>query len=834
MPCPSLLVRPPSLLILAAALALLAPACGDPDPGPGPVDDDDLLDDDDSSLDDDDVAPDDDDDVAPDDDDAAPDDDDVAPDDDDVAPDDDDTTPTCGDFCDPYSIVLLPDTQYYAEKLTDDADNTYYKQTQWIVDQQAARNIQFVVHLGDITDNNTDDEWQIASAAHATLDAAGVPYSVVAGNHDYLVGGDFQRSGSQLDDWFGPGRFAGQPWYGGNDGGGNENNWTTFEVGPMQFLILSLEYAPRKDALCWAEDVIAQHPDHRVIVATHCYQTHGGGYATGCPNPGYTTVGADGQTVWDELASRHANIFAVVAGHIGDSEHRISVGNVGNDVHELLVDYQFEGRCTASSAADCTEACRASTYTGNGWLRVLTFDPLTDQVHNETITVEDGNAAIFPGGVPVLFCSALYDTSSGNGGAWYDQDPAGLDHLFSFAYDLNTPISYAYDDLGQRGFHDRTVNSVAAGDQERPALGFDASGGFVAAWEDDSSSSDGSGNHDVLVRGFSACGCESFTDVVAHTNPAGQQQTPAVGVASNGDFVVAWADDADGNDVFQVHARGFHADGTQRFARITVNSEASGQQLAPAIAVAPDGRFVVAWEDDQDGDDEPQVWVRGFHADGSERFSDRSVHTDVAGERLAPAVGIDSGAAFVVAWQDDSDGNGTYQVHARGFTADGDERFARLTVNSVASGQQRAPAIGVDAAGGFVVAWEDDQDNDDDFQVLARRFQADGTPITEWTVPQGSGGQHLAPSVSMAAGGAFAIAWEDDSDDNGLYQVRGGTWTAAGSPWITEQTINAVADGQQLAPGAGIDELGTLVVLWEDDMDGNGTTQILGAGIDPP
>ncbi len=824
-------MRPLPVLLLA--LALLGPGCPDPVPGPDPADDDDLFDDDDSAPDDDDVAPDDDDSSGADDDDSSslPDDDDAAPDDDDVAPDDDDSTPACGDHCDPFSIVLLPDTQYYCSKLPDDADNTYRKQAQWIVDQQGARNIQFAVHLGDVTHNNTTDQWQIASTAHAILDDAGVPYSMAPGNHDYLVGGDFQRSGSQFDAWFGPDRFSGQPWYGENLDGSNLNNWTTFDVGPMQFGVLTLEYAPRKDALCWAEDVLAAHPDHRVIVATHCYQTRGGGYAGNCPNSNYTTPGADGQTVWDELSSRHGNIFAVVAGHVGGAEHRVSVGNVGNDVHEMLVDYQFEGRCTASNVASCDEACWASTYTGNGWLRVMTFDPLTGLVLNETLTVEDGNSAIFPaGGTPALFCSALFD-GSGNGGDWYDQDATGSDHLFTFAWDPVSPAPYAWDDLGARGFRDRTVNSVAAGDQLVPAVAFDTSGAFVTAWEDDSSSADGSGNHDIKVRGFAPGGCESFADITANTNTAGQQQTPAVGVASNGDFVVAWADDADGNGVFQIHARGFFADGTERWPRITVNSEASGQQLAPAIGMAPDGRFVVAWQDDRSG--EPQVWVRGFHADGTERFSDQSVHSDDDGERLLPTVGMDSGAAFVVAWQDDTDGNGTYQVHARGFTADGDERFARITVNSVASGQQLAPAIGVDASGGFVVAWEDDQDNDDDFQILARRFDSSGGAISEWTVPSGTGGQHLAPSVSMASGGAFAIAWQDDSDGNGLYQVKAATWTSSGGAWIAEQTINVVADGQQLTPAVAIDELGTLVVLWEDNMDGNGTMQVLAAGVDP-
>ena len=58
------------------------------------------------------------------------------------------------------------------------------------------------------------------------------------------------------------------------------------------------------------------------------------------------------------------------------------------------------------------------------------------------------------------------------------------------------------------------------------------------------------------------------------------------------------------------------------------------------MAAAPDGRFVVAWEDDPQGDGTYQVAMRGFAADGSERFASRSVHIDDLGHRIAPAVGL--------------------------------------------------------------------------------------------------------------------------------------------------------------------------------------------------
>jgi len=734
---------------------------------------------------------------------------------------------------DPFSIAVLPDTQYYTGRLPNDPDNTYYHQAQWIIDHQVPENIELAVHLGDVTDDNTTSEWEIASEAHAMLEAAGVPYSIVPGNHDYLDDG-FGRANSLFGDYFGQSRFAGQPWYGGAYDSSNTSNYVTFEVDSLQFLVVSLEYAPRKGRLCWAEDVIAAHPDHRVIVVTHCYQTHGGGYTTSCPRPHHDTTGADGQMVWDELVSHHSNVIMTLAGHVTDSEYRASTGNNGNTVHEMLVDYQAEVACSESQPESCDAHCGGGDHTGNGWLRLLTFDPAAGLVYAETFSAEEGDSSVFPGGDPVLYCSDLCDLTDpdASGGDYYDQDPGGSDHLYDFPLDLATPLTYAYDDLGLHAFTDRIVNSVSSGDQDQPAIAVSADGSFVAVWDDDASTADGSGNLDVLVRGFSPGGCESFADICVHGDTSGDQQEPAVAVDASGNFVVTWADDRDGNGSYQVRARGFAPDGSERIAEFVVNSVATGQQRSPAIAMAPDGRFVIAWKDDPQNDDDYQVMMRGFAADGSQLFADMSVHDDDQGDRKRPALGMDGSGNFVVAWQDDGDGNGSYQIHARGFDASGVPRYSRVVVNTVATGQQKKPSIGVATAGSFVVAWQDDQENDGDFDIMARTFAADGTAQTEWTVA--SGGQRRDPAVSMAPSGAFAIAWEDDGDGNGAYQIKAATWTATGAEWMAESTINKDSSGDQVNPDIGLADDGTMVVLWGDDMDGNGLGQIVGVGFDAP
>jgi len=74
----------------------------------------------------------------------------------------------------------------------------------------------------------------------------------------------------------------------------------------------------------------------------------------------------------------------------------------------------------------------------------------------------------------------------------------------------------------------------------------------------------------------------------------------------------------------------------------------------------------------------------------------------------------------VVTWEDDADDNGKYQVMARGFTSLGAEAFPDLTVNKESAGQQLNPSVAIASDGGFVVAWEDDMDNNGVYQILSR------------------------------------------------------------------------------------------------------------------
>ena len=59
-----------------------------------------------------------------------------------------------------FSIAVLPDTQYYTALRNGGTMEMFYNQIQWIRDNRKKENIEYVIHLGDITDHDVPVEWE--------------------------------------------------------------------------------------------------------------------------------------------------------------------------------------------------------------------------------------------------------------------------------------------------------------------------------------------------------------------------------------------------------------------------------------------------------------------------------------------------------------------------------------------------------------------------------------------------------------------------------------------------------------------------------------------------
>lgn len=692
----------------------------------------------------------------------------------------------------PFSIVQLPDTQYYASG----SPPKYPEHIQWIVDHAEEHNIQAVIHMGDVTNSNLVSEWEVASAAHQILEDAGIPYTVIPGNHDIYSSAEHpeSRNYDHFQAYFPASRFGAVPWVEGCDSC-SENNYKTFTFEGLDFLFVNLEFAPRKDALCWANDVIRNHPYHQVVVTTHCYQGKEGPRWPNCDSD-YGVIGADANELWDELISRHSNIFMVLNGHRTGSvlvtDHATPFGN---PVHQILADFQSED-------------------SGRGWLRILTFYPDENLITSELASTEGYTALDFLGP------------------DFYPVDPEDPWHTFEIHHDLsgNTRVNY-FDESNIR-FNDRFVSDKVPADRFAPSVGVDQYGNSVVVWQRDT---DAEGESIIRARGFYEGGCSRFS-ITVNTAASGSHRNPAVAVRPSGSFVVVWQGDPEGDGQYQIFARGFDGEGNERFPDTLVHTTSTGQHLRPTVAVDPYGRFVVAWEDDKDGNGYFQIMARGLDGAGNARFKDIVVNSNPAGQQYHPAAGIDQLGHFVIAWEDDNNEDGVFQILARGFDSDGVERIPDFQLDWSGSAGQRSPVIAMSREGDFTVAWEDDVTGTGASQIMARGFYYNGLErfSTRQINAVGGPGPHTAPTLaSNPLTLETFIAWEDDNDNNGNYQIAGCAIDNDGETIVPEMTVNKGAMGQQLRPSAATNEDGVLVVGWEDGQryatDG---INILARGID--
>ncbi len=242
-----------------------------------------------------------------------------------------------------FSIAWESDTQYYNEEFLQHQTAIH----DYVLGQRENQNIQYLIHTGDIVDDYDQPyQWANAAGEYARLDDAGLPYGVLAGNHDVGSGlSDY----SQYSQFFGEARYGANPWYGGSYQD-NRGHYDLVSAGGIDFVMLYMGWDPQADHIAWMNDVLARYPERVAIVNLHEFMLTTGG------------LGPVPQQILDEVVATNPNVRMVLSGHYHDAFTRIDQfdddgdGAVDRDVYSMLFDYQGlpEG--------------------GQGFLRLLQFD----------------------------------------------------------------------------------------------------------------------------------------------------------------------------------------------------------------------------------------------------------------------------------------------------------------------------------------------------------------------------------------------------------------------------------------------------------------------------
>lgn len=257
-----------------------------------------------------------------------------------------------------WAVVVLPDTQIYARARPD----LFEAQTRWIVEARERERILCVLHEGDVTDDNSPEQWASAARAIRRLDGH-VPYVVALGNHDYGPRGTATSRHTSMMDHLDAKALSAAPTLGGTfEPGRFDNVWHGVETPHGPWLALALEFAPRDATIAWAREVLDRHRDVPAMVVTHAYLYSDGRrydaargdqlwhphlYALGQAKEG----GADGEQLYRALIEPCSNVRLVFSGHVLNEGAALltDVRKDGTSVHQMLANYQHRREGGASA-----------------------------------------------------------------------------------------------------------------------------------------------------------------------------------------------------------------------------------------------------------------------------------------------------------------------------------------------------------------------------------------------------------------------------------------------------------------------------------------------------
>lgn len=187
-----------------------------------------------------------------------------------------------------------------------------------------------------------------------------------------------------------------------------------------------------------------------------------------------------------------------------------------------------------------------------------------------------------------------------------------------------------------------------------------------------------------------------------------------------------------------------------------------------------------------------------------------------------PVMCSDGSGGAIIAWQDLRDG--TYNIYAARVSPGGNTLWCGAV--SAAINHQQHPVMVADGAGGAIIAWEDQRNNNQD--IYTQRINANGQTL--WTnngiaVCTGTG-LHLHPKIVSDGAFGVIITWDDTraSSAPDIYCAR---FDDQGKrAWALNGVALCTATGIQSYPSIASDGAGGAIITWSDGRLGTLQTDI--------
>jgi hypothetical protein len=353
---------------------------------------------------------------------------------------------------------------------------------------------------------------------------------------------------------------------------------------------------------------------------------------------------------------------------------------------------------------------------------------------------------------------------------------------------------------------------------------------FVATW--------GSNNQDgeklgIYGRVLDALGYPVTGDFQVNTHTADDQYFAAVSGWSNGEFVVSWTSEYQDGDEEGVFARRFDVNGQPLGPEIPVNVYTLGRQDFSAVAAFSSGRFLVVWSSaEQDGDN---TGVYGRIFEGQTPITDElPINTYTTGEQTGPEAAAGPDDLAVVIWHSSPQDGDSWGVYGRIVDADGNMLTDEIPINQNTISSQWHGNVGA-FAGGFGVTWKT---NDPGYpspiesSIWVRVFDWNGNALSnEFRVDTDS---YLPrrPAIGLAPDGSSFVAWHSYDQNYEQQDVFARRFDALYNPLGPVFPVNQYIFSAQGGASVVVDEDGNVTVVWTSDHQDGSDRGIFGQRYD--
>ena len=347
--------------------------------------------------------------------------------------------------------------------------------------------------------------------------------------------------------------------------------------------------------------------------------------------------------------------------------------------------------------------------------------------------------------------------SDGRGGAivvWHDhRNPAGWDVYAQRLGPHGTPLWAA----------DGVCLTAASGDQMSPGIVGDGRGGAVVAWEDRRSGA----STDIYAQLVDSTGTTRWAvDGIMVCGSTGDQLTPRITAAGAAGSIVTWQDGRTSGDRPGIYAQLLSRAGEPMWTAdgVTVCADADANAHPMPLSDGAGG-VIVAWDD-------LHIYAQRVDSSGRRLWTADGVRLST-GVGTVPAVAASDAGEAIVTWRGGGEDEDAGDISAQRIGADGSLRWPGGAVVCAAVGLQTLPAITSDGAGGAIVSWEDDRTG---FlgDIYAQRVDSTGASLwaENGVVLCTAPGEQYAPTIAPDGAGGAIIAWQDERAGRHIYAQR--------------------------------------------------------------